>query len=80
MKKKHGETLYSEIATLFDSLPIAGIVRNEQGGWFCIHGGISPQAKTLEEIAALDRFLEPENDSALLVRPITNLVHLPSSP
>lgn len=39
----------------FDTLPIAAIVNKS---FFCVHGGLSPDITTLEEVKALDRFQE----------------------
>lgn len=44
---------------LFDYLPLTALVENQI---FCMHGGLSPSAKTLDEIRELPRVQEiPEN-------------------
>eukprot|EP01121_Diplochlamys_sp_Union-15-3_P013846 TRINITY_DN4354_c0_g1_i2.p1 TRINITY_DN4354_c0_g1~~TRINITY_DN4354_c0_g1_i2.p1 ORF type:complete len:358 (+),score=68.38 TRINITY_DN4354_c0_g1_i2:252-1325(+) len=53
---KYNTEIYDLIMDAFDALPLAAVM-NEQ--FFCVHGGISPQLKTLEEIDDIDRFIEP---------------------
>ena len=40
---------------LFDYIPLTAVVENEI---FCMHGGLSPSAKTLDDIRALTRVQE----------------------
>ena len=57
--KYEAEDIYNMINELFDQLQLAAIVDNK---YFCIHGGLSPDLKKLEEINKLERKKEiPEN-------------------
>ena len=57
--KDEAQDIYNKINELFDLLQLAAIVDNK---FFCIHGGLSPELKKIEEINILDRKKEiPEN-------------------
>ena len=43
----------------FDYLPLAATVENDQGTILCMHGGLSPSIKSIEEIDQIDRVMEP---------------------
>lgn len=53
---KYSEKVYQESLQSFNALPLAAIMNNQ---FFCVHGGISPDIKTLDDIRNLDRFREP---------------------
>lgn len=50
----------------FDALPIAAtvFVPDLPGTFFCCHGGIGPDVKSLDDIRTIDRFQEPPDEGA----------------
>ena len=45
-----------------DCLPLCAIVNKKE---FCLHGGLSPSADTLQDINSIDRFMEIPHEGAL---------------
>lgn len=52
---KYDDKMYSLCIDSFMTLPVAAIIQERV---FCVHGGISKDAMTIDEINALDRFQE----------------------
>ncbi len=47
--------MYERVMELFDCLPLACIINNR---FLCIHGGISNEIRTIDDIAKINRFRE----------------------
>lgn len=55
-KYKYDQEVYDLFMESFDLIPLACVVN---GKFLALHGGISPELKTLEDVKRLDRFHEP---------------------
>ncbi|WPK22956.1 hypothetical protein PUMCH_000179 [Australozyma saopauloensis] len=53
---KYSLTVYEGSLKSFNALPLAAIMNNQ---FFCVHGGLSPDLKTLDDVRNIDRFREP---------------------
>ncbi|GKT26535.1 Serine/threonine-protein phosphatase 2B catalytic subunit [Aduncisulcus paluster] len=59
---KYDEEIYEMFLECFYSLPLCAVVDKKM---FCVHGGISPKARSLSDISKIFRFVEYEPDTAL---------------
>ncbi|KAF9043876.1 Metallo-dependent phosphatase [Hymenopellis radicata] len=53
---KYSLNVYEACITSFQALPVAAVVDNR---FFCVHGGISPELMSLDDINKMNRFEEP---------------------
>ena len=60
--KKYDQELYTMFIDSFNNLPIACIIN---GKYLAVHGGLSPDVKSILEINKLNRFKEPPSEGVL---------------
>ena len=62
IKKYNNANVWKSFTELFNLLPLAAIVDKKI---FCLHGGLSPEIKTLDQIRELDRKKDIPNSGAM---------------
>ncbi|KAE9305399.1 hypothetical protein PR003_g21508 [Phytophthora rubi] len=54
-RAKYGISVYYHFLSCFQSMPVAALLPTPRGKILCVHGGISPELKTVEDIQSIDR-------------------------
>jgi len=64
--KKYSMEMYEKFMYAFDCMPLAATIRcKNMGTFFCVHGGLSPDIETLDDIKKLNRFDEVPDDGPI---------------
>ncbi|ELP88117.1 serine/threonine protein phosphatase 2B catalytic subunit, putative [Entamoeba invadens IP1] len=62
---RYNEKVFEEFIHVFRTLPLCCLITSQHKKYLCVHGGISDKLPTVESINSINRFCEPERDSAL---------------
>eukprot|EP00906_Rhabdomonas_costata_P023123 RCo033274 len=61
-KYKYNMQFYDALMTCFDCIPLSAILN---GRFLCVHGGLSPDIQTVQDIVNINRFREPPPSGAM---------------
>lgn len=70
---KYDLEIYESVMDCFDALPLAAVMNKQ---FLCLHGGLSPDCHTIDDIASLDRFSEPPQSGLMWYALLFFLTHL----
>jgi len=59
---KYDLEVYEKLMDSFDCLPLACVINDK---FPCVHGGLSPHIKTVNDIAIINRFMEPPKEGTI---------------
>lgn len=59
---KYSQEVYDGIQNMFDCLPVACVLN---GRFLCVHGGLSPDVRTVDDVNSIHRFREPPSSGPL---------------
>ncbi|CAH0479063.1 unnamed protein product [Peronospora belbahrii] len=52
---KYGISIYYHFLSSFQSMPLTALLSTSRGKILCVHGGLSPELKSIDDIQAIDR-------------------------